>query len=305
MYKHEILNGLKRLAKKEHRKIFHDVFMGYIAELSRSVEISFSGVGKVAKSINYKPIKTEYPFEGIGVPFDDLLITSEEFDLEENAIIAIQISKMKFEQHENNAYAVTYFSLHGKDVFYSPLHMAFTTDPGGFGKKKVGHYDFMDPLAGLKLVEKKNGAYISIEEIDNHSRDLRDEHWGCYRLMCGIPEFVFNLLSCKNITIAKQPAPGSERDRKRARLRGEYAPFEYYVLEINPLSAKSRNDTNESDTTGIKHRMHLCRGHFSTYTEEKPLFGKYVGRYWIPSHVRGSAELGLIDKDYRVKLDTP
>lgn len=111
-------------------------------------------------------------------------------------------------------------------------------------------------------------------------------------------------INAKNILQKKHEPALTPKERKRVRLNGKYAPYEYYTLEIDPYKMSTRY-TDESDPTGIKHRMHLCRGHFSTYTEDKPLFGKYVGRYWIPSHVRGSAELGVIDKDYRVKLDTP
>jgi hypothetical protein len=45
--------------------------------------------------------------------------------------------------------------------------------------------------------------------------------------------------------------------------------------------------------------MHIVRGHFSTY-DEKPLFGKWRGTWFVPSHLRGSLERGLAGKDYRV-----
>lgn len=45
----------------------------------------------------------------------------------------------------------------------------------------------------------------------------------------------------------------------------------------------------------------FCRGHFSTYTEDRPLFGKVSGTFWVPSHVRGSAKQGVVVSDYNVK----
>jgi hypothetical protein len=49
--------------------------------------------------------------------------------------------------------------------------------------------------------------------------------------------------------------------------------------------------------------LHICRGHFKTFTEEARLFGKYTGTYWWPAHVRGSVDEGVVEKDYRVRLD--
>jgi hypothetical protein len=39
--------------------------------------------------------------------------------------------------------------------------------------------------------------------------------------------------------------------------------------------------------------------HKSTYTAEKPLFGKYVGDVIIPAHERGDIELGFVAKSYK------
>lgn len=46
--------------------------------------------------------------------------------------------------------------------------------------------------------------------------------------------------------------------------------------------------------------MHTCRGHFADYRKGKGLFGKLKGLYWINSHVRGSEEHGVVEKDYAV-----
>jgi hypothetical protein len=43
--------------------------------------------------------------------------------------------------------------------------------------------------------------------------------------------------------------------------------------------------------------LHVCRGHFARYTEERPLFGRVAGTFWRPMHLRGSASEGLVLKD--------
>lgn len=44
----------------------------------------------------------------------------------------------------------------------------------------------------------------------------------------------------------------------------------------------------------------ICRGHFATYTDDRKLFGKYVGTFWRPDHARGSPEAGEVVKQYAV-----
>lgn len=75
--------------------------------------------------------------------------------------------------------------------------------------------------------------------------------------------------------------------------------FRYHVLDINPMKEVLRTE-GQSDATGLKKALHICRGHFCTYTEEKPLFGTYVGTVWKPSHVRGDIKSGAVIKDYSV-----
>jgi hypothetical protein len=54
---------------------------------------------------------------------------------------------------------------------------------------------------------------------------------------------------------------------------------------------------------GLRHALHICRGHFKTYTADAPLFGTVTGTYWWADQVHGSADLGVVDKDYRLRID--
>ena len=46
--------------------------------------------------------------------------------------------------------------------------------------------------------------------------------------------------------------------------------------------------------------LHVVRGHFRKYTEERPLFGRYSGTFWVPAHAKGSKEHGEIAHEYEV-----
>jgi hypothetical protein len=112
--------------------------------------------------------------------------------------------------------------------------------------------------------------------------------------------FGLSLLNCKNVDMRAVHPP--EKLAKRAqRKRGRPLAI-YYVLDINPMR-RILDTEGEAQTKGLGHAMHICRGHFKTYTEEAPLFGKRTGTYWWESQVRGKAEHGVVEKDYRIRLD--
>ena len=73
----------------------------------------------------------------------------------------------------------------------------------------------------------------------------------------------------------------------------------YRVLDIDPMK-QTLESVGGASENGLKKALHICRGHFATYTEDAPLFGNYVGSVWKPQHVRGSARQGVVVKDYRV-----
>ncbi|MCA0455678.1 MAG: hypothetical protein LCI00_17005 [Chloroflexi bacterium] len=43
------------------------------------------------------------------------------------------------------------------------------------------------------------------------------------------------------------------------------------------------------------------RGNFATYTDDKPLFGKYTGTFWRPATAVGEVKNGVVIKDYEVQ----
>lgn len=106
-----------------------------------------------------------------------------------------------------------------------------------------------------------------------------------------------SFMHCKNVvrtdaTETEGPPPKWLRRMKQPTLR-------YHVLEINPMKEVLRKEGG-SETNGLKKALHICRGHFATYTPDKPLFGRISGTVWKPAHVRGSKEFGEVKKDYEV-----
>lgn len=104
-------------------------------------------------------------------------------------------------------------------------------------------------------------------------------------------------MHCKNIVLERKNPPAALR-KKQAR-KHDRVLNSYYNLEITPI--KKIIEASRNGQTGIKQALSRCRGHFKTYTPERPLLGKAVGRFFWAEHARGSKQHGVVGKDYIVK----
>ena len=104
-----------------------------------------------------------------------------------------------------------------------------------------------------------------------------------------------NLLSCKNIRKKMIDAPDAIQKKRIS--RGRPLISSYYILQIKNYST---NENKREAKELWSNRIHFCRGHMRSYTAEAPLFGKWVGRFWIYPQVRGNKKKGMIIKDYEV-----
>ena len=104
------------------------------------------------------------------------------------------------------------------------------------------------------------------------------------------------LLDCKNIgTIDNEPPAKLNKSRVK---KGKQPIFTYKTLVIKPTGERQQSLAAQ----GLwENRIHLCRGHFKEFSIEKPLFGKYSGRYWWQPAVRGRNREGVVMKDYDVR----
>jgi hypothetical protein len=112
---------------------------------------------------------------------------------------------------------------------------------------------------------------------------------------CGLYAFAF--AHCRNVNVVEQSLP-AHRERKFRRKHGK-SPLRYHVLDIKPLVRQVRAKPGEGSEQ--LRALHICRGHFRTYTEQRKLFGKVSGTFWVEEHARGSADEGIVVKDYRMQ----
>lgn len=112
--------------------------------------------------------------------------------------------------------------------------------------------------------------------------------------------FAFSLLHCKNVRIEDIPVPPKVAAK---RAKKGIPQITYKTLVVDGMREQVRRERDadpEGEQNTVKRALHICRGHFATYTTDAPLFGRITGTFWKPMHVRGSASAGEVRKDYRV-----
>lgn len=101
------------------------------------------------------------------------------------------------------------------------------------------------------------------------------------------------LMNCRNVTINEVTSPVPIGRKQRRRNPG----VTYRTINV-PGHAGGETSNNGMRGPGVA--MHRVRGHFKTFTSERPLLGQHVGTYWWGWQVRGKAELGTVVSDYRI-----
>lgn len=105
-------------------------------------------------------------------------------------------------------------------------------------------------------------------------------------------------LHCRNVE-TRDVAPSPRLSRAYQRRGGKEPLVSYRVLDIEPFRKEAQQ--RGGGATGRRQALHTRRGHFKTFSSERPLFGRHVGTYWW-DHVREAGDIaaGQVVKDYRV-----
>jgi len=159
-----------------------------------------------------------------------------------------------------------------------------------------------------KVVSTPTNSYIKVLSLQEDILSMKpswqfqytvieEQHWlpllqPCLMSVC--------FLHVKNVTMERvTPAPPVQ---KKAKKRYGEPLCTYHVLQVQPFKQVLEKEGNVSQT-GIRKAMHLCRGSFHHYGDEfgkGKLFGKISGSFWVPAHIRGAIEQGMVDKSYKM-----
>lgn len=137
----------------------------------------------------------------------------------------------------------------------------------------------------------------SQSELDNLPTETREQLTSI--IVFAYPALLtFCFLHCKNVDlITNNPPPKLSHAYQK---RHKQPLVQYKTLDIQPIREILKRE-GDSEKTGLKMALHICRGHFKDFSKGKGLFGRYKGMYWWESQVRGSGVEGIVVKDYRMK----
>lgn len=111
-------------------------------------------------------------------------------------------------------------------------------------------------------------------------------------------QYATTFCHCRNVDYYEQACPPK---LQKARIKKGRIPQETYkILDIGELKTQAKTSAKETNESELSRALHICRGHFKTYTDENPLFGNITGTYWWPMHKRGDAKNGTAKKDYKI-----
>lgn len=128
--------------------------------------------------------------------------------------------------------------------------------------------------------------------------DNEVQEWGDQIAQLLFPALLtISFMHCKNVAIRSYTPP--EKLSNKYRKKHKHDLVRYHVLEIEPIR-KLLKQYQTGSRSDLRQALHICRGHFKTFTTDAPLMGSHVGTYWWSSHVRGSHGEGTVLKDYRV-----
>lgn len=108
-----------------------------------------------------------------------------------------------------------------------------------------------------------------------------------------------NLINCKNVTTAPSGVIPVRRSGREKRQGVPAVRFHTVVLPGMTVE-RGKVSRKQSQANADALALHTVRGHFKTFTKEKPLLGKHTGTYWWNPAVRGNAANGKIVQDYKI-----
>ena len=175
------------------------------------------------------------------------------------------------------------------DPFGPALHFFVNID-------RNGHLMMVDADHPDMAMRPASAAFLTEDAGDEVDLDCWNEELKFYVYAALL---TVSFMHCKNVDVIEHHPPDGP-SRRNLRRNGR-ALTTYKILDIEPMRRVLARD-GHAETGGLASAMHICRGHFKTFTADAPLFGRLVGPYWWADHVRGDSAHGFALKDYRVRI---
>ena len=116
--------------------------------------------------------------------------------------------------------------------------------------------------------------------------------------------YCIGLMNCRNIdTVTVMPPKGLSKKFKK---RSGRPLLKYRVITVEQSDSgrvktiRGRKHQDDRMIAESEMPQHIVRGHFKTYSRDRPLFGKYSGTWWWHHATKGTKEHGEIVHEYEV-----
>lgn len=239
-----------------------------------------------------------------GSPASDYVVLVRTRELEDILVPANDVASAE-DQPQWAVEACTLWNFEGR---VRPVHW---TGLVGLSSGRIARAVWPWPLDGHEPVVDLETQWAHLEELSllTGSQDLYGRYdWvaalrggtidprGVVGPLVWVVGTAFALLCCRNVETMDRPP---SRQSIRAALReGRPRPFTVKTLVVRPLTRKPDGRFAES---AAPLALHWVRGHFKTYSPDRPLFGRLSGTYWWHPHLAGDVSNGVTIKDYRVE----
>lgn len=141
----------------------------------------------------------------------------------------------------------------------------------------------------------KNGMFTGGRHIATDGEEVTDELETLTEYLISPAITALSLINCRNVETQETGKIGFARTGAEKR-RGEPAKTIRYHTIVLPGGGTQSDGKGGHRATAV----HRVRGHFKTFTPERPLLGRHTGTYWWGWQVRGNPEHGTIISDYKL-----
>lgn len=166
---------------------------------------------------------------------------------------------------------------------------------GGWSNTNHRRIETIGPLLIWRIAVYADGTPADIHWI-HLRKDLKE---GVFDTDMNVWLQTITLANCVNVEVVEplRPRPAQRRISRTG--------VEVREIHVRPISKSYRGKDGPPLSSGVP--LTSVRGHFAKYGSEhgrKLLFGKYSGRFWIPAHARGTAELGESEHTYVIESES-
>jgi hypothetical protein len=149
-----------------------------------------------------------------------------------------------------------------------------------------------DGLMDSQIIKLSDGQRISLGEAMQQKSEMLKSFCGAISV-CLV---ALGIINCKNVRTEETGQVTLARSGSEKRRGIPARKIKYHTIQLPGGGTRADGKGGHRATA-----IHRVRGHFKTFTAEKPLLGQHVGTYWWGWQVRGKAENGIVVSDYSLE----